>query len=102
MSVRPTENLETDHDLAFSKEGPLVGISKFSPKHAKLEEPLTLLTPAVLKQKKIVKDGVDILNLDSKKKPADCDSSLELILITLSEAFSMSPKQAAALLTNNN
>ena len=32
----------------------------------------------------------------------DCDSSLELILITLSKAFQMSPKQAAALLTNNN
>ena len=32
----------------------------------------------------------------------DCDSSLELILITLSKAFSMKPKQAAALLTNNN
>ena len=51
---------------------------------------------------KKVKDGVDILKLDSAKVLADCDSSLELILITLSKAFKMKPKQAAALLTNNN
>jgi hypothetical protein len=51
---------------------------------------------------KKVKDGVDILKLDQDKILTDCDSSLELILITLSKAFSMKPKQAAALLTNNN
>lgn len=51
---------------------------------------------------KQVKDGVDILALDPSKDTSECDSSLELILVTLSKAFGMSPKQAAALLTNNN
>lgn len=45
---------------------------------------------------------MDILALDAKKPINDCESSLELILVTLSSAFQMSPKQAAALLTNNN
>ena len=42
-------------------------------------------------KKKIVKDGVDILNLDSNKPIAECDSSLEMILVSLSTAFKMSP-----------
>ena len=57
---------------------------------------------AVKKEPKVVKDGVDILALDSNKAIQECDSSLELILVTLSKSFNMSPKQAAALLTNNN
>lgn len=91
MSLRPTENLETEHDLINSKEGP-IGLSKFSPRAAAKLEPLTPASPLIPKKKKIVKDGVDILNLDAKKKASDCDSSLELILVTLSEAFTMSPK----------
>jgi len=54
------------------------------------------------KPEKKVKDGVDILALDAGMNVENCDSSLELILVTLSKAFAMSPKQAAALLTNNN
>lgn len=48
------------------------------------------------------RDGVDILTMQTDKKPEDTDSSLELILNTLCRAFSMKPKQAAALFTNNN
>jgi hypothetical protein len=40
--------------------------------------------------------------MQTDKKPEDTDSSLELILNTLCRAFSMKPKQAAALFTNNN
>jgi len=36
------------------------------------------------------------------KDPEETESSLELILNTLCKAFQMKPKQAAALLTNNN
>ena len=49
-----------------------------------------------------VKDGVDILNLDTDKNLSESESSLEMILISLCKAFSMKSKQAAALLTNNN
>lgn len=59
-------------------------------------------TSITVKEPKFVKDGVDILALDSSKAIGECDSSLELILVTLSKSFNMSPKQAAALLTNNN
>ena len=41
---------------------------------------------------KKVKDGVDILKLKEDKMLSDCDSSLELILITLSQSFNMKPK----------
>jgi len=51
---------------------------------------------------KQVKDGVDLLNLDTETEIDQLDSSLEVILVTLSKAFGMKPKQAAALLTNNN
>lgn len=36
------------------------------------------------------------------KDPLETESSLELILNTLCRSFTMKPKQAAALLTNNN
>lgn len=49
-----------------------------------------------------MKDGVDILTMNADREPADTESTLELILNTLCKAFSMKPKQAAALLTNNN
>jgi hypothetical protein len=49
-----------------------------------------------------VKDGVDILQMSHEKDPEETESTLELILNTLSKAFGMKPKQAAALLTNNN
>lgn len=49
-----------------------------------------------------MKDGVDILTMNSEREPIDTESTLELILNTLCRAFQMKPKQAAALLTNNN
>jgi hypothetical protein len=49
-----------------------------------------------------VKDGVDLLGLDANKALGDLESSFELILVTLSKAFNLKPKQAAGLLTNNN
>ena len=49
-----------------------------------------------------VKEGVDILTMDSNKDPKKAESSLEMILITLCSSLGMKPKQAAALLTNNN
>lgn len=52
--------------------------------------------------KERVKEGVDILTMDSSKDPRKSDSSLEMILITLCASFNMKPKQAAALLTNSN
>lgn len=53
-------------------------------------------------QKKTVKDGVDIMQMDTQKEPSHTESTLEFILNTLCRALSMKPKQAAALLTNNN
>jgi len=53
-------------------------------------------------QKKEVKDGVDIMQMDIEKEPSATESTLEFILNTLCRALSMKPKQAAALLTNNN
>jgi len=40
--------------------------------------------------------------MNAEREIADTESSLELILNTLCKAFVMKPKQAAALLTNNN
>ena len=93
--VAPTENLNTESDVNVSinkkellspltnnlKEGEIKNLSKFSPKSEKR-----------FKLDKKVKDGVDILGLDASKDIETCDSSLELILVTLSKAFSMSPK----------
>ena len=45
---------------------------------------------------------MDILTLSTEKTPDQADSSLEFILNSLCRAFHMKPKQAAALLTNNN
>ena len=87
-----TQNLATDPDTINDKEL-LVTI---------VEQDQTPKTNIIVKDPKIVKDGVDILALDSSKAISECDSSLELILVTLSKSFNMSPKQAAALLTNNN
>jgi len=53
-------------------------------------------------QKKIVKDGVDIMSMDISKEPSETESTLEFILNTLCRALTMKPKQSAALLTNNN
>jgi hypothetical protein len=50
----------------------------------------------------MVRDGVDLMALDASKSFEELSSSFELILITLSQAFNLKPKQAAALLTNNN
>jgi hypothetical protein len=51
---------------------------------------------------RIVKEGVDLNTLDASKPFCDLESSFELILASLSRAFNMSVRQAAALLTNNN
>ena len=40
--------------------------------------------------------------MNSERTPIDTESTLELNLNTLCRAFQMKPKQAAALLTNNN
>ena len=42
------------------------------------------------------------LTMNAEREIADTESTLELILNTLCKAFGMKPKQAAALLTNNN
>ena len=42
------------------------------------------------------------MQMDTSKEPSDADSTLEFILNTLCRALTMKPKQAAALLTNNN
>lgn len=49
-----------------------------------------------------IKEGIDILTMNSSKDPTDTDSSLELMLNIMCRAFKMKPKQAAALLTNSN
>ena len=51
---------------------------------------------------RVVKDGVDLMSLDAGKPFAELESSFELVLVTLSQAFGLKPKQAEALLTNNN
>ena len=45
---------------------------------------------------------VDIMSMDVNRMVDETESSLELILNTICKAFDMKPKQAAALLTNNN
>lgn len=40
--------------------------------------------------------------MDCDKEPSQTESTLEFILNTLCRALGMKPKQAAALLTNNN
>jgi len=49
-----------------------------------------------------IKEGIDILTMNSSKEPTDTDSSLELVLNVICKTFRMKPKQAAALLTNSN
>jgi hypothetical protein len=45
-----------------------------------------------LRNEKTVKEGVDLLKLDSERTLGDLDSSFELILVTLSKAFGLKPK----------
>lgn len=40
--------------------------------------------------------------METQKAPHETESTLEFILNTLCKALNMKPKQAAALLTNNN
>lgn len=42
------------------------------------------------------------MQMDTTKEPSQTESTLEFILNTLCRALNMKPKQAAALLTNNN
>ena len=48
-----------------------------------------------------VNSGVDINNLDINKNYSQCESTLELFIISLSKNFNISSKQAVALLSNN-
>jgi hypothetical protein len=43
-------------------------------------------------QKKPVKDGVDIMQMDLRREPSETESTLEFILNTLCRAMSMKPK----------
>lgn len=52
--------------------------------------------------KERVKEGVDIITMDTSKDPRKAESSLEMILLTLCASLGMKPKQSAALLTNSN
>lgn len=90
VSPKPTEAIYTD-DMERDMDGSNIRMSHGSPRQ---------VSPK--RSPKKVKDGVDILALEAKKPIQDCENSLELILVTLSCAFQMNPKQAAALLTNNN
>ena len=43
-------------------------------------------------QKKQVKDGVDIMMMDTNREPSETESTLEFILNTLCRALNMKPK----------
>jgi hypothetical protein len=45
-----------------------------------------------IRNEKTVKEGVDLLKLDSDRTLGDLESSFELILVTLSKAFGLKPK----------
>lgn len=42
--------------------------------------------------KKMIKDGVDIMQMDIDKEPSETESTLEFILNTLCRALNMKPK----------
>jgi hypothetical protein len=46
--------------------------------------------------------SIDITTLSPDKPLIETDTPLEFLLVSISKAFKISPKQAAALLTNNN
>lgn len=92
-----TETLGTDMDVTASNDAKQMENILIQGQN---EPPSQSVQPRG--EPKKVKDGVDILALNADKDVSSCDSSLELILVTLSKSFLMSPKQAAALLTNNN
>jgi hypothetical protein len=54
------------------------------------------------RKKRVVKEGVIIQDMDPSKTLEESNSSFEMILSSLSHAFSMKPRQSAALLTNNS
>jgi len=76
VSPKPTEGITTDGPDNFDPS-----VSPFSPKLNVSQNEVPKQPPKTAKQ---VKDGVDILALDANKAVASSDSSLELILITLS------------------
>jgi hypothetical protein len=49
-----------------------------------------------------VTEGVDIATLQIDRPLADSNNSLEFLLMTLSRSFELTPRQAAALLTDSN
>jgi hypothetical protein len=55
-----------------------------------------------MKRPRDVTEGVDIVTIQTDRPLSNCKSSLEFLLVTLSRAFSLTPRQSAALLTNNN
>ena len=96
------QSVDLDNELLASKESSPNRKSPNVRESTKSIVPVMQEEPEIQQTPKKVKDGVDILKIDADKPLGDCESSLELILITLSKAFNMKPKQAAALLTNNN
>ena len=96
------QSVDLDNELLASKESSPNRKSPNIRESQKSIVPVMQEEPEIQQTPKKVKDGVVILKLDAEKPLSDCESSLELILITLSKAFNMKPKQAAALLTNNN
>lgn len=72
----------------------LVDLETYILKEIKTKEPTKKLED--------IKEGIDILTMNSAKEPTDTDSSLELLLNIMCKSFKMKPKQAAALLTNSN
>jgi len=49
-----------------------------------------------------VTEGVDIETLDAERTLESSKNSLEFLLLSLAKALDVTPRQAAALLTNSN
>lgn len=49
-----------------------------------------------------VTEGVDIVTIQTDRNLGLAQNSLEFLLVTLSRQFELTPRQAAALLTNSN
>lgn len=54
------------------------------------------------KKNKLPKAAVDIEKLEMDKSPNECSNCVEFILLTLSQALKLTPKQAAAFLAKDN
>ena len=85
-------SVDLDNELLASKESSPNRKSPNVRESTKSVAPVMQEEPEIQQTPKKVKDGVDILKIDADKPLGDCESSLELILITLSKAFNMKPK----------